>query len=90
MTRKLKEHEYANARVEIDEGVKIVLYSYATPVIICERVYTPHEQWAIYCTGTYTQTTRKHIGYFLKEFFPHLSYYDMKSIAGTGKAIISI
>lgn len=89
MTRKLKEHQYANARVEIDDGLRITLYSYSTPVIICERVYTPSEAWCIYCTGTYSATTRKHIGYFLKEYFPTLRYYDMKAIAGTGKPIIT-
>lgn len=87
MTRKLKDHPYAQARVEIDDGI-MVLYSYVTPVIICERVYMPYEKWAIYCTGTYSTTTRKHIGYFLKEYFPGLCYYDMKSIAGTGEAFI--
>ena len=30
------------------------------------------------CTGTYSATTRKHIGAFLKEYAPRLSYYDAK------------
>lgn len=30
------------------------------------------------CTGTYSATTRKHIGAFLKEYAPKLSYYDVK------------
>ena len=41
------------------------------------------------CTGTYSQTTRKQIGYFLKEYFGDLDYYDMKNIAGEQDVIVS-
>lgn len=30
------------------------------------------------CTGTYSATTRKHIGAFLKEYAPNLCYQDVK------------
>ena len=30
------------------------------------------------CTGTYSQTTRKHIGAFIREYAPMLSYHSAK------------
>lgn len=30
------------------------------------------------CTGTYSATTKKHIGAFLKEYAPNLNYYNAK------------
>lgn len=30
------------------------------------------------CTGTYSATTRKHIGAFLKEYAPNICYHDAK------------
>lgn len=31
--------------------------------------------------------TRKQIGWFLKEYFGDISYYDMKRISGSGEGI---
>lgn len=81
MTRaKLNNHKHANCYVEQD-GNKTVFVSYSTPVI-----FIIHENGArfIECTGTYSQTTRKQIGYFLKEYLPEFTYQDMKKIAGSG------
>lgn len=39
------------------------------------------------CTGTYSATTRKHIGAFLKEYAPNLCYYDAKNAYEKGYAI---
>ena len=47
------------------------LYSYTTMVISIK------DNW-LYCTGTYSATTRKHIGCFLKEYAPRISYYTVK------------
>jgi hypothetical protein len=41
------------------------------------------------CTGTYSRTTAKQIGYFLKEYFGDLNYYDMKAIAGQEEVVVS-
>ena len=81
MTKKLKYAPYAQCRVEID-GDKITFISYATPVIFLDKDETGCRR--IECTGTYSQTTRKQIGRFLKEFAPDLCYADMKKIAGKG------
>ena len=48
------------------------LISYAT------RVVTIDKQGWMTCTGTYSATTRKHIGAFLKECGNGASYYDAK------------
>ena len=59
-TKKLNSMPYAQAQVEIDDT--IVLRSYRTAVIIVDS-----EGW-LSCTGTYSQTTRKHIGSFMREY----------------------
>ena len=72
MIRKLKYCPYGQAHVETDGT--LTLYSYTTAVI---RV-TP-AGW-LSCTGLYSATTRRHIGYFLREYYPFLSYHDVKRI----------
>ena len=61
MTRKLNSMPYAQACVRI-EGDTLALISYTTPVIIVDA-----EGWLI-CTGTYSNTTRRHIGRFMHEY----------------------
>lgn len=78
--KRLTDHKYSNCYVEtIENGVCFV--SYNTPVI-----FLTHDKGRrkLECTGTYSQTTRKQIGYFLKEYAPDLCYYDMKKIVGRG------
>lgn len=72
--KKLKNMPYAQAQVRENENY-IVLVSYQTDVIIFDK-----QMSEIVCTGTYSPTTRKHIGAFLKEYFPQLSYQDMKQL----------
>ena len=59
--RNLKNMPYAQAQVREDENY-IVLISYQSNVIIFDKKMSE-----ITCTGTYSPTTRKHIGAFLKE-----------------------
>ena len=56
----LKSMPYAQATVIITE--EIVLRSYQTDVIIVTA-----DGWLI-CTGTYSATTRRHIGAFMREY----------------------
>lgn len=72
MIRKLKYCPYGQAHVET-EGM-LTLYSYTTAVI---RV-TP-AGW-LSCIGLYSATTRRHIGYFLREYYPFLSFQDVKRL----------
>lgn len=69
---KLKNHPYAQCSVrELIDG-SVVFTSYNTDVI-----YIDKDGW-LYVSGLYSATTRKQIGYFLKEYVPQLDYYDIK------------
>lgn len=80
--RKLKNHKYAKCYVNIsDNGNYISFWSYSTLVIALEKRRGAR---FVGCTGTYSPTTRKQIGWFLREYAPDLNYYDMKNIVGKG------
>lgn len=71
---KLKNHPYAQCEVrELLDG-SVVFTSYSTDVI-----YIDKDGW-LYVTGLYSATTRKQIGWFLNEYVPQLSYYDIKRL----------
>ena len=71
---KLKNHPYAQCSVrELIDG-SVVFTSYNTDVI-----YIDKDGW-LYVSGLYSATTRKQIGYFLKEYVPQLNYYDIKRL----------
>lgn len=81
-TKRIMNHQSANCRVCINDDASIDFISYATRIITIRR--NAKNQREIECTGTYSATTRKQIGYFLREYAPDLSYYDMKGIVGKG------
>ena len=71
---KLKNHPHAQCSVrELIDG-SVVFTSYNTDVI-----YIDKDGW-LYVSGLYSATTRKQIGYFLKEYVPALTYQDIKSL----------
>ena len=70
--KRLKYCPYGQAGVIIHEDGQIDLYSYTTLVITIS-----HDKW-LRCTGTYSATTRKHIGCFLREYAPYISYQTVK------------
>lgn len=79
---KLKNHPYCNCYVEMDNienPTQISFVSYRTVVIYATK---KDNVWYIECSGTYSQTTRRQITWFLREYFPKIDYYDMKEIAG--------
>ena len=78
--KRIKGHEHASVKVYID-GNTITLVSYTTEVI---RMVMEGVKRTMECSGTYSPTTRKHIGWFLKEYANDLNYYDMKNIVGMG------
>lgn len=71
---KLKNHPYAQCSVRVRPNGSVFFTSYNTDVI-----YIDKDGW-IYVTGLYSATTRKQIGYFLKEYVPQLDYYDIKRL----------
>ena len=71
---KLKNHPYAQCSVrELIDG-SVVFTSYNTDVI-----YIDKDGW-LYVSGLYSATTRKQIGYFLKEYVPAFSYQLIKML----------
>jgi hypothetical protein len=73
--KNLKYCPYGSCGVNVYSDGRIDLISYTTRVI----TITPDRY--IYCTGTYSNTTAKHINAFLKEYAPSFTYYDMKKSA---------
>ena len=82
----LREHRSAQCHVGISGDGDVYFISYSTTVI--KAIRQAYGTYEISCTGTYSRTTIRQISWFLKEYFPKLNYYDMKSIAGTGRTII--
>jgi len=80
MKKNLRDHKSSQCHVVINDN-EVRFISYTTEVI---RMVWENGKRLIECTGTYSPTTRKQIGWFLKEYANDLSYYDMKAIAGQG------
>ena len=80
MMKRLAGHEYAQAAV-YENGNQLDLISYITRVITVKH---ENGKRMIECTGLYSRTTIKHIGWFCREYLPDLTYYDIKNIAGKG------
>ena len=81
MVKKLSRMPYAQAKVVIDEDGTIYLISYRTTVIIVEP------DGFCTCTGTYSPTTRKHIGAFAHEYLSPLCYQDLRDAFNGGYKI---
>lgn len=82
--RKLHDHPYANCKVietevndnETNEVIRRwVLRSYTTDVVLVRETSTT---WGLTCYGTYSQTTRRQIGWFLKDIGSPFTYYSAK------------
>lgn len=78
--RKLNGHNSAQACVT-ENGNGINLISYTTRVITVKR---ENGKRMIECTGLYSRTSIKHIGWFCREYLPDLTYHDIKNIVGKG------
>lgn len=73
-TRKLSNHPAAQCRVRLYDNGDICFQSYHTDVLYYDSLFK-----RLYCSGTYSQTTAKQITWFLREYFPNLSYHDCKA-----------
>ena len=71
VNEKLDHMPYAQAGIIYKPGNVIMLVSYET--IVCEI----NDGW-LHCYGTFSQTTAKHIGAFMKQFGNGLSYHNAK------------
>ena len=79
--KKLTDHPYSQCHVEIAPNGEIYFFSYVT--LVC---HIDAEGW-LECTGTYSQTTRKQIGWFLKEYAPSMTYQMVKQAFTDNMAI---
>lgn len=70
--KKLDSMPNAQCGVILHSDGAVDFYSYST--LVCK---IDAQGW-LECTGTYSQTTRKQIGRFLREYAPNLSYQDAK------------
>ena len=80
MEKVLNRMPYAQAKVRDYHDIGrnlVVLQSYRTDVIIVNG------NW-LRCTGLYSMTTRKHISAFMKEYFPSITYFDVKKLVTDG------
>lgn len=72
---------HAQCRVYIkrfdDNSVSVELVSYDTSVLLLN--YNPAVGAALYCSGTYSVTTARHINRFTHEFCGDNKYHDCKS-----------
>ena len=71
MIKKLKYGPYGKCHAVIDENGAISLVSYFTTVIVIDP-----RGW-LTCYGTYSATTRQHIGAFMKEY-TNFTYHTAK------------
>lgn len=71
MTKKLTAHASAQCHIEIAPNATTFV-SYRTPVIIIDTL-----GW-LEITGLYSMTTRKQIGWFLKEYAPSITFQMVK------------
>lgn len=80
--KRLQKHSFANCKVITFDDETIEFISYSTKVISIKNNTVGNRK--IECTGTYSATTRRQIGWFLREYAPDLTYYDIKNIVGQG------
>lgn len=79
--KKITNHEYAQCFVEIKDNKDIFFFSYQTLVAEIEKD-TNGERW-LKINGLYSMTTRKQLGWFLREYC-NLSYQTAKSLYEDG------
>ena len=72
MIKKLTDHAYSQCHVEIDAIGGIHFISYKTEVITISPT-----GW-LTCYGIYSSTTRKQIGWFMREYCSPLTYHEAK------------
>ena len=86
MIKRFDGHKKSQAYVMVNEDeMRYILVSYKTWIVEAVRYEGGYK---IRCSGLYSRTTIKHIGWFLRDYFPKLSCYDIKKIAGINKYII--
>lgn len=86
MVSKLRNHASAQCKVITSEE-QIIFRSYSTDVIIGNKL--PNGKYLLEVTGLYSMTTRKQIGWFLREYFPTLAFADVKGAFEKGQKLLA-
>lgn len=73
-TVNLANHPYSQCSVRKYANGAIEFISYSTPVI-----HITPSGW-LHCFGTYSQTTRRQISWFLREYAPQIGYQTAKQM----------
>lgn len=80
---RLDGHKQANAHI-IRENNNIILVSYSTAILWYDTMEN-----TVYCSGLYSMTTRKHIGWFMNQFFNNkYNYHDIKYIYNNNLSLL--
>lgn len=77
VVRKLTNHPGAKCHIfcsDTDRIAPLLFYSYSTLVI-----YVDDDGW-LTVHGLYSTTTRRQISWFLNEYYPFISYFDVKCL----------
>lgn len=81
ITKKLHNHESSQCRVTIS-GDEINFISYTTRVVTIKHDENGNRM--VECTGTYSVTTKKQMGWFLREYASDLTGKQMAEIVNRG------
>ena len=85
ITRKLKNHEYAQARVEIENDDGSITYRLVSYSMHVATVVKTSAGWFLDCYGLYSMTTRHHISWFLDDIGSPFTFQDAKDSVETGR-----
>lgn len=81
---------HAQCRVYIKRfdngGASMELISYETSVLLA--IYTPGVGACLYCSGTYSNTTARHINRFTRELFGDSKYHECKKAISSDTKIL--
>ena len=84
--KNLSAHPSCKCHVELTPDRKIIRFISYTTLVIQVEINNGLREFE--CMGTFSQTTKKQIGWFLKEYFPDINSYMMEDIAGCGKVCL--
>lgn len=89
---------YDDGRIELVSYTKLAISAIPTSMfgpnedtefIVPNEFNKDKDAYVIMCHGTFTQTTSKHITWFLNEYFPDVDTKRVKSIAGSNIVVLA-
>lgn len=86
-TRKLKNHQYTQAHLEIENDDDSIIYRLVSYFTHVATVTETADGWFLDCYGLYSMTTRRHIGWFLDDIGSPFTFNDAKCSVETGEVV---